>query len=275
MIQIPEIVIEHLKNGARLAINLSGGKDSQAMARALWEALPEYRHHMFCIHADLGRMEWTQTIDMVKQLAKMLKLPLTIVSRPKGDLLARWQERMELLKGQNKPHWSSSAARYCTSDLKRNPINTYLRNYPYIISCEGIRAIESYNRAKKEVFSTRTAITTKNRKAFTWYPIFDWSEEQVWESWGMSSTTLSVLRLTYAATGKVHSMWPFHPAYVFGNQRLSCCMCVLGSKKDLANGVKHNPEIAKELAKMEDVSGFTFRKDISITQLIKEQTNAH
>jgi hypothetical protein len=52
-----------------------------------------------------------------------------------------------------------------------------------------------------------------------------------------------------------------------GNQRLSCAMCVLASRADIANGARHNPDLLAELVRMEEESGFSFRQDLRLGQL--------
>lgn len=270
-IAVPTEIHNALERGAALAISISGGKDGQAMLNALmgfWYT-HDFPGEVFVIHADLGVMEWPQTSGHVRKLARQAGIPLAVVRRPQGDLLDRWQERMEKLKGTGKPFWSSAANRYCTSDLKRGPINKHLRQYPLVISAEGIRAQESKTRAKKPVWEVRSAITTKSREAYTWNPIHHWTLEDVWKACGTSSDDLKRRQQLYRE-GHIHEAlfgWPCHPAYVYGNQRLSCSLCVLASPNDLANGAKHNPEIFQTLVKMETESGCSFRHNFWLRDL--------
>ncbi|MGB3668855.1 MAG: hypothetical protein WA984_01995 [Phormidesmis sp.] len=54
--------------------------------------------------------------------------------------------------------------------------------------------------------------------------------------------------------------WPAHWAYVSGNSRLSCSMCILASAHDVQNGAKHNLTTWLELALMEKQSGWSFQQ---------------
>jgi 3'-phosphoadenosine 5'-phosphosulfate sulfotransferase (PAPS reductase)/FAD synthetase len=57
---------------------------------------------------------------------------------------------MEQLRGTGKPFWANAKIRYCTSDLKRGPIDKFYRDYHgVIISAEDIRAQESSARAHR------------------------------------------------------------------------------------------------------------------------------
>lgn len=270
-LNVPVEVQKEINEGAAIAISISGGKDSQALLKAVVHYLRanQLPNTHFAIHANLGRTEWEHTAAHCQKICDDLDVPLVVVQREKGDLLARWEERMEKLKGTGKPFWSSAKNRYCTSDLKRGPINTHLRKYKHIISVEGVRADESPARAKKPVFSIREGITTKTRKAFSWNAIFDWKVADVWGTYGNSDNDLQHARLLWETHKEISKLWYFHPAYAMGNQRLSCALCILGSKNDLVNGIRHNPTLANQIEKMEIESGFTFRSDISITELKK------
>lgn len=270
--------------GAEIHSNISGGKDGQAMTKQVSQMFPITS----LIHADLGEMEWEQSGGQCVKQSRELNIPLSVVTRTdKRDLLDHWVSRMKKLIGENTPFWSSSQSRYCTSDLKRDPIDMYLRSCgDFVISCEGIRAAESASRAKKSPFQIRTRITSKyykgmtaeeaimnykpgKRLAITWYPIFNYSTEDVWATYDMTQADLDRFRIQYQQTKIVDPAWPFHPAYVFGNQRVSCCFCVLGCESDLKVAAEHRPELLHKLIAMEDESGFTFKNGWSLKSLLK------
>jgi 3'-phosphoadenosine 5'-phosphosulfate sulfotransferase (PAPS reductase)/FAD synthetase len=145
--------------GAKIFASISGGKDGQAMTKVLASQFKITG----LVHAELGRIEWAESLENCKASAQEFGLPLHIITRADGrDMVDHWKNRMYKLAGQGKPFWSSSAARYCTSDLKRDPINRFFNNcgYDFIISCEGIRAGESAARAKKSPLEIRTKLTS-------------------------------------------------------------------------------------------------------------------
>jgi len=285
--------------GAKIYSNVSGGKDGQAMTMAL---LKNGFNIEGLVHADLGRVEWKQSHSQCEQLSTRFNIPLHIVKRnDKLDMLAVWQKRMKQLqfpasviatreevKVSATPFWSSSSSRYCTSDLKRDPITVFYNSTgnDFIISAEGIRAGESVTRSKKNPLTVNdrnsssiykgmtaeeaiNAFTPGKKLVLTWFPIFNFTTEEVWNTLGNTSVQLEEFRKEYQATGVVNAAWNFHPAYVFGNERVSCMMCVLGSISDLENGAKHNPELHAEMVSMEKESGFTFRMDFSLTTMTK------
>jgi 3'-phosphoadenosine 5'-phosphosulfate sulfotransferase (PAPS reductase)/FAD synthetase len=281
-----EFVKIAVSKGAKLYASVSAGKDSQAMCKAI---LNNGLNIEKLVHADLGRVEWAETKNHCEAMAAEYNIPLVIVKRNDGrDLLAHWQHRMNQLKGQDKPFWSSSSSRYCTSDLKRAPINVFFTSTgeDFIISCEGLRADESAARAAKSPLSIRSNSSSyykgmtaeeaiNNFKVgkkliLNWYPIFNYSIHDVWATYDMTDMQLRTARVIYNSTSTVPAWWPFHPAYVYGNERLSCVFCVLGSKNDLENGAKHNPELLQTLIGMEKESGFTFKHNWSLQNLINQ-----
>ncbi|MEO0647190.1 MAG: phosphoadenosine phosphosulfate reductase family protein [Cyanobacteria bacterium J06650_10] len=195
-------------------------------------------------------------------------------------------------KEGNKPFWSSSTARYCTKELKTAEVDRYLRRFKSVVCAVGIRAEESSSRARKPHYQVRNDITTvalkaakglhareheawtedaialwkerdcKGRLALTWNAVLDWSIEQVWEALGTTQEELAHRRSLYQAGSVVEALsgWPAHWAYVSGNSRLSCSLCVLASSADIQNGARHNVATWLELALMETQSGWSFQQ---------------
>lgn len=322
-LNVPAAVDRALRDGAALAISVSGGKDSQALLEmlvALWNA-SGYTGKLFAVHADLGRAEWHQTPAFVEAMCLAAGVPLLVVRRTKGDLVARFEERIVAtrtsgapfwpsaearyctshLKGgpidsllrDPAPFWPSAEARYCTSDHKRNPIDVVLRPYEIIISAEGVRADESRERAKKPVLEVRKSITAGSTKtklanlkgmtptralklrkpgkrvALNWRPLLGWSESDVWEACGTSLADLKRRQALYTAGHHEEALagWPAHPAYVYGNKRLSCALCVLATTPDLTNGANHNPATYRLYLELEVIGGATFKNGFSLTEL--------
>lgn len=281
-----------------LALSISGGKDSQALVEAVsheygrrgWQAT------VFAIHADLGRAEWAQLLPMCQKIADSHGLDLIVVQRTKGDLVSRFEQRIEATAGTSTPFWPSASMRYCTSEMKAGPINKHLRQYNLVISAEGIRAQESTARAKKRPLTVRKNITTKRLKtlspeealaqwaetengrlALTWFPILDYSLDDVWHAIGTTQAELDDRHALYRQ-GKdeqrfdlMHQAldrWPAHPAYVFGNTRVSCVFCVLANKNDLKVGAEQNPELLDLYLDLEVVGDATFKHKQSLADII-------
>lgn len=275
-----------------LGVSISGGKDSQTMAQVVMTLyrLREWRAQVFAIHADLGRVEWHESMAMCESIAAEHNIPLVVVRRRQGDLLARIKQRLEATAGTDKPFWPSASSRYCTSDMKRGPINKHLRRGQIVVSVEGIRREESRARAGKEPVVVRKGIAAKylknltpdeayrawlesenGRLAFTWRPILDFTLDDVWETCGTSMADLARRRQLYADGYRKTALqgWPCHPAYVYGNERVSCVLCILGSRNDLQVGGRHRPDLVAYYARLEEQGEFTFKKNASIVDLVE------
>ena len=284
---IPAAVRDAIARGATLSISVSGGKDSQAMLSVL--AGIEARRKQI-VHADLGRAEWPQTPDFVDKLSADSGIGLNVVRRVRGDLVSRIEQRLDSVSSIDgstpaKPFWPSAMQRYCTSDMKRGPIQKQQRSLgkgELIVSCVGMRAEESKARAKKCPLEIEKAITSKalhgldpaaavrrwdgtGRLVLRWLVIHDWSQADVWHEIGHSLADLDRRRAMYRAAepGSLDG-FKAHPAYVFGNERLSCALCVLASVGDLCNGRQHHPELYRRYVELEERSGFTFRDGFSL-----------
>lgn len=270
---LPAAIERKLDAGAALAISISGGKDSQAMALALVALHRErgWKGEVFAIHADLGRIEWPESAAHVERIAELAGIELVVVRRKDGrDMLDHWRARGDRMRSQGKQArpWSDSKNRFCTSDMKRDPIDAYLRRFTNVVCAVGIRAQESAGRAKQPEWATRR-IDNSVRSALTWHPILAWTITDVLAQCGHSWWDMRQRQLAYAdgRTAQALDGWALHPAYVYGNDRLSCQFCVLGSLNDLRNGAQHRPELLAELVGMEREYGFTFKTDRSLASL--------
>ena len=248
-----------LRNGAALVLSVSGGKDSDAMSHNLLDLRQSegWSGAVMMVYADLGsRVEWHQTPEYVENLARRKSVPLHVVRWEHGDLIDRiWQR---YYKDPSRPCWPSAKMRYCTSDMKRSPINRWLRNHfptGNVICAMGLRAQESHTRARRQTFTIRTdaSAPTKGRFVYDWLPIHDWTEADVWDC--------------IRQHGDIA-----HPAYRLErpNHRLSCALCVLASLNDLINGAVHNPDTYREYCRIEAVTGYSFRKDFWLSDVKPE-----
>src|SRR5208282_2395740 len=132
----PEIDIL-LNNNAPVAIGISGGKDSHACTFAVTDYLNSLGHSgpRLLIHSDLGRIEWKDSLPVVERIAKRLNMELVVVRRKAGDMIQRWESRLEnnLKRYLNLScvklilPFSTPALRFCTSEMKVDQICRYLK----------------------------------------------------------------------------------------------------------------------------------------------------
>lgn len=253
-----------------IVVNSSGGKDSQAMLDKVVKAAKAagVLDRVVVLHCDLGRVEWAGTRELAERQADHYRLPFQVRRKTGGDLLDQVWERHLKLKAKAEregldrvaPAWPSSAARYCTSDNKRDVAAKFLTErvrelnlgrQVRILNCMGFRAQESTARAKREVLTLDKRNTNGKREVWTWLPIHSWSADRVWARIKASGV-------------------PYHPAYDMGMPRLSCRFCVLASKSALVLSAQLNPELAQEYADLEEKMGCTFQAGQSMTDIIKE-----
>ena len=144
-IAIPSQCRELIERGALVAVNHSGGKDSQCMMIVLSRVVP--REQLLVVHAPLGEVEWPDIIPLIENTIPA-SMPLILAPVASGkSLLDRIEER---------GRFPSAGVRFCTSDHKRGPIERELRRYlnahpryaGLVISAMGMRASESPARSK-------------------------------------------------------------------------------------------------------------------------------
>lgn len=247
-----------LASNSPVAIGVSGGKDSTAVAFATVASLDQMGHTgpRVLIHSDLGRVEWQDSLPTCQRLAETLGLELIVVRRGAGDLLDRWQTRWEnnVARYANLEcvklilPWSTAGMRFCTSELKTAIIcRELVRRFPgqTIISVSGIRRDESPNRAKAPISKPQPKLTSTTHRTtgLDWHPILDWTIDDVWASLDEHG-------------------FERHEAYrIYGSSRVSCVFCILGSRHDLAasSTCPENQETYRAMVDLEVASTFSFQ----------------
>ena len=239
-----------------ILVNSSAGKDSQAMLDYVAELATSagVLERVVVVHADLGRVEWKGTRELAERQAAHYGFRFEVVTRHQGDLLNHVEDR---------GMWPSNKQRFCTSDHKRGQVArvmTRLVDEEFyaeptkrhrairVLNCMGIRSQESTARAKKSPFQVDKRATNSRRHVDQWFPIFDWSVDQVWAR--------------IKASGVEH-----HEAYDLGMPRLSCCFCIFAPKSALVLAGTHNRELLNEYAALEVRIGHKFRQNLAISEV--------
>ncbi|MFI1012579.1 phosphoadenosine phosphosulfate reductase family protein [Streptomyces sp. NPDC020965] len=261
-----------------ILLNSSGGKDSQAMASHVCALAAKLGllHRVVVVHADLGDIEWEGTRKLAADQARRLGVRFEVVRAEGGDLLARTVARFFKLKARAEkeardqgldpaavkiaPAWPSSAARWCTSDLKRGPIRKLITRLvaelgdlgrpARILSCMGQRAAESAPRAKLAPVEIDRPASSGKRHVTVWRPIHGWSDAEVWKEIARSGL-------------------PYHEAYDWGMSRLSCSFCVLGCEADVVLAARLRPMKAAEFVAVERSVGTDFKHGLSMREIVE------
>lgn len=231
-IRIPATVQDMVDRGALVVISHSGGKDSQAMAALVSRHVPA--DQIVVIHADLAEVEFPGTMEHARDNVGDLEFHVAKAGKTFWDMVER--------RGM----FPSPQYRQCTSDLKRDPINTLIRKlckergYTKIVNCMGLRAEESSNRARQVEVKPNKRMSKAGRTMVDWLPIHKLTKEEVFQ--------------VIADAGQEP-----HWAYAAGMTRLSCCFCIMGSKGDLATAAKLNPDLYRRYVEAERRLGFTLQ----------------
>ena len=245
-----------LATGAVVAVGVSGRKDSVACAKRLAAYLDTIGHTgpRVLIHADLGSVEWRDSLPVCERLATQVGWELIVVQRKAGGMMERWEKRWENNIARYLAlecvkvilPWSTPSMRFCTSELKTAVICSELsKRYKGrdILSVTGVRHQESAARAKMPIATQQPKLTKKNSEGVNWNPIIDWSTDAVFD----------YIR---------EQEGPLHEAYTkYGSSRVSCAFCIMGSIGDLnaSSSCPDNQDIYRRMVTLEAVSTFGFQ----------------
>ena len=221
--------------GALVAINTSGGKDSQAMTILLAGAIPHDR--LAAVHAPLSEAEWPGTVQHIRDTLPA-SIPLILAPVASGETLLQRIER--------RGRFPDRRRRYCTSDYKRGPIERELRRHlkahprfnGLLVNAMGHRRDESPERARRDPWTLNRNNSKAGRTWHDWLPVFDLTEARIF----------SVI----AAAGQQP-----HPVYARGLTRCSCSFCILGSRSDLTIAARLRPDLYARYADLERRIGHT------------------
>ena len=234
-IALPPECRELIERGALVAINSSGGKDSQCVTILLSAIVPA--DQLIVVHAPLRDVDWPGTEAHIRATLPPA-VPLILAPVASGRSLLDAIET----RGQ----FPSPAMRWCTREHKRGPIERELRRYlkanprflDMLISAMGMRADESPARARKNPLKRNTRNSRAGRTWFDWLPVFDYAESDVF----------AVIR----EAGQTP-----HPAYAMGMSRLSCVFCIMASRSDLRTAARLQPRLYRTYAELERRIGHT------------------
>lgn len=219
-----EAIKNLISQNALFVCNHSGGKDSQAMFIYLRKNIPSKQ--LVIIHANLPGADWAGISEHI--LKYSYGYPYLNCSSHKTF--------MSMVR--HRGMFPSPKNRQCTSDLKRGPLSKGIRflcnsmGFNKIVNCTGIRAEESSNRARREVFTTNEKESNSKRDWYEWLPIHKWTVDMVF------------------GTISDYGEEPFW-TYKAGMTRLSCVFCIMASRADLKTAAKLNPELYNEYCKLE------------------------
>ena len=213
----------------RHILGISGGKDSAALAIHLKDRVPEMEY-VFC---DTGS-ELKETYEFIKRLEA--HLDKRVIRLPKE--LEGFSDKYDFnhvldLYGNYLP---SPQARWCTKKLKLEPFEKYIGDDD-VINYVGIR----YDENREGYISTKSNVKT----------VFPFVEDKI-DLRGVSQI------LERSGVGV--------PSYYEWRTRSGCYFCFYQSKKEWLGLKEHHPDLY-EKAKKYEKDGYTWRKDMSLSEL--------
>lgn len=259
------------RKNAWFAASVSGGKDSGAALHVVNRWLDSIGHDpakRICFHADLGRAEWPETLDTVREVANFCRTPLEILSAT-NDLVWRFEDRWRRSLDRYRlldtisivPPWSSSSLLFCRAEQKQQVLSrrkAKLDGDLPVVGIIGIRRAESRGRSAAPIVGVDGDMVRRHgRQGYLWNPIVDWETEEVFD---------------YHREYNI----PLHRAYSLGSSRLSCAYCTLASKGDqrVSYGAG-NHETYRAYVSLEIRSAFPFQKAAWLADLVDDhQTNS-
>src|SRR5208282_438559 len=139
--QVRELIAQQ-GNQLALVVNNSGGKDSIRMLGFLRENFPNIKTYVVMADTGFEHVKPVSALEWAWDQTARFGLELKVVRNPNKTYL-------EMVERRGK--FPAAKYRQCTSDLKRGPIEKFIRHLPekVIINCTGIRAQESASRAKQ------------------------------------------------------------------------------------------------------------------------------
>lgn len=245
-------------------ISVSGGKDSLAQWLRAVEAgvpylnvfadtgheHPQTMEYLAYLEQKLGpvkrvKADFTRQIERKRQFIAT-RWPVTLVEEcgmSPDEAAERVAQALEVLHPTGNPfldlcmlkgRFPSTKARFCTFDLKHEPVRTQvivpaLEEYDEVISWQGVRAQESPARAALPEWE-EDADNTPGLHVYR--PILKWLHEDVF------------------AIAKRHGIKP-NPLYQQGCSRVGCMPCIHARKSELAEIFRRWPEEIKRVAEWE------------------------
>jgi DNA sulfur modification protein DndC len=258
MEQIRELVQAHGNNLA-FVVNHSGGKDSTRMLGLVRESFADVATHVVMADTGFEHVAPISAADFARSLCKHFGLDLTVV---------RNQRRTYLQMVEQRGMFPSPQFRQCTSDLKRGPIDKFIRSLPYevIVNCIGIRAEESSPRARQSPLTLNSALSTRKRMVYNWLPIFE-------------QTLSDVLEWHWRRPVPLHPVYlpEYHKDGTTGGylRRLSCRICIFSTDADLHAIHLHDRPAFEMISDLERRLNFTMRPGASLVQIVEARCSPH
>lgn len=252
-------------------VSVSGGKDSTAL---LLLAIERGAENLQAVFADTGH-EHPQTIEYVQYLndnvfpIRSIKADFSRQIANKAVFIAeKWREQgidedkvlraLAVMKPTGNPfldlciwkgRFPSTKARFCSEELKRNPIvgqvqKPLLDVGDDVVSWQGVRRDESENRRNLPEHECKEIDATTGAELWNFRPILDWTVDDVF------------------AMHRKHGIKP-NPLYQQGMGRVGCMPCIHARKDELLEIGLRFPEEIDRVMEWEKIVGEASKRDMA------------
>ena len=223
-------------------VNFSGGKDSTAMLLRMME-LGMHIDEVICCDTYKEFPAMYRHIEKIKKIVEDAGIKFTVLKNEKSfDYLMfdhPVKRRNQDLQGNSGYSWAGSRSRWCTSKLKVDVINKYLK-----VLCERYNIIHFVGIAADEQYRLERENNQTNI-----HPLVEWGWDEA-----------TALKYCY------DNGFDWEGLYELFN-RVSCWCCPLQSLSELRKLRTHFPELWEELKDMDKRTWRNFRADYSVEQL--------
>jgi DNA sulfur modification protein DndC len=242
-----------------LVVNQSGGKDSTRMLGFVRKKFPETP--TYAVMADTGfeHVFPISAADFARARCAEFGLELNLVRNPKRTYLEMVEQR---------GMFPSPQYRQCTSDLKRGPIDKFVRSLPHkvIVNCIGIRSEESSSRSRLSPLTRNEMLSTRLRTVYNWLPIFD-------------RPLSDVLAWHWTNAIRIHPVYvpEYHKDGTAGGylRRFSCRVCIFSTGTDLVAIHQHDRDAFDAVTSLERKLKFTMRPGTSLVEIVEAHASKH
>lgn len=217
-------------------VQFSGGKDSTCMLLMMLEKGMQIDEIIFC---DTGK-EFPQMYEHIDKVEKYIGRPITRLNSDKS-FNYYFSEHIKT-KGKNKNckgyGWATMGIRWCTTILKQQITEKYLKSKGSYVSYIGI----AYDEEKRH---------DKEQRSNVIHPLYNWK-----------ITEAQALQYCYSKGFDWGGLYKYF-------DRVSCWCCPLKSIKELRILRNQFPKLWEELKEMDMKSPNQFRADYSVEELEK------
>ena len=220
-------------------VSFSGGKDSTVLLLMMLEKNMPVDEILFC---DTGK-EFPAMYNHIKKVENYIGRKITTIKAKKSfDYLISTETRKVNINKHKGLGWASHNMRWCTGELKKEPLRLYLKKYKKneireyigIAHDESIRA--THNKEKRNLF----------------YPLIDWK-----------ITEKMALQYCYSKGFNWDGLYEKFA-------RVSCYCCPLQKLSELETIYLEYPKLWEDMRKIDKMSYRQFRADYSLSELEKK-----